>query len=137
MNRSTCASGSGYVPSVSIGFCVAITRNGSGTQLLSPAIVTWRSCITSSNALCTFAGLLVVDARSHQIRRDEIWRELNSFERAADGSGERLDSKGFCEPRYALDEQVSLRQDGHQHALQKMILADDDLLHLVKDALHE
>ena len=29
MKRSTCASGSGYVPSDSIGFCVAITRNGS------------------------------------------------------------------------------------------------------------
>jgi len=29
--RSSCASGSGYVPSVSIGFCVAITQNGSGS----------------------------------------------------------------------------------------------------------
>ncbi len=29
MKRSTCASGSGYVPSCSIGFCVAKTRNGS------------------------------------------------------------------------------------------------------------
>ena len=28
MNRSTCASGSGYVPSASIGFSVARTRNG-------------------------------------------------------------------------------------------------------------
>ena len=31
MKRSTCASGSGYVPSDSIGFCVASTRNGVGT----------------------------------------------------------------------------------------------------------
>ena len=31
MKRSIWASGSGYVPSDSIGFCVAITRNGSGT----------------------------------------------------------------------------------------------------------
>ena len=36
-----------------------------------------------------------------------------------------------------LDEQVSLRQHGHQHTLQEMILPDDDLLHLVEDALHE
>lgn len=28
MKRSSCASGSGYVPSYSIGFCVAITMNG-------------------------------------------------------------------------------------------------------------
>ena len=33
MNRSTCASGSAYVPSVSIGFWVASTRNGSGHQV--------------------------------------------------------------------------------------------------------
>ena len=31
MNRSTCASGRAYVPSVSIGFWVASTRNGFGT----------------------------------------------------------------------------------------------------------
>ena len=30
MKRSTCASGSAYVPSDSIGFWVAMTRNGSG-----------------------------------------------------------------------------------------------------------
>ena len=62
---------------------------------------------------------------------------MNSLERPADGSGERLDSKGLGEPRDALDEQVSLRQHGHQHTLQEMILPDDDLLHLVEDALHE
>ena len=33
MKRSTCASGSGYVPSWSIGFCVASTRNGSGSVI--------------------------------------------------------------------------------------------------------
>ena len=83
------------------------------------------------------AGLLIVDARSHQIRRHEIRRELNSPERPANGSGEGLDGKGLGEPWDALDEQVSLRQDGHQHTLQEMILADDDLLYLVEDALHE
>ena len=40
MKRSTWASGRGYVPSDSIGFCVAITRNGSGTRWVSRPIVT-------------------------------------------------------------------------------------------------
>src|SRR5678816_733301 len=83
------------------------------------------------------ARLLIVDARSHQIRRDEIRRELNSPKRPANGSGKGLDGKGLGEPGDALDEQVSLRQDGYQHTLQEMILADNDLLHLVEDALHE
>src|SRR4029453_16412446 len=67
MNRSTCASGSGYVPSVSMGFWVAITRNGSGTRWLSPAIVTCRSCITSSNALCTFAGARLISSARRRL----------------------------------------------------------------------
>ncbi len=37
MNRSSCASGSGYVPSCSIGFCVASTKNGSGSRCVVPA----------------------------------------------------------------------------------------------------
>ena len=32
MKRSRCASGSWYTPSDSIGFCVAITKNGVGTS---------------------------------------------------------------------------------------------------------
>ena len=126
MKRSTCASGSGYVPSVSIGFCVAITRNGSGTLCVSPAIVTWRSCITSSSALCTFAGarlissassrlrehraerrrelagLLVVDARADEVGRHEVGRELDAPERAAHGARERLDRQRLGEARARL-----------------------------------
>ena len=83
------------------------------------------------------AGLLVVDAGSHQVRRDEIRRELNSPELSANGSGEGLDREGLGKARNAFHEQVPLRQDGHQHALEEMILADDDLLHFVEDALHQ
>ena len=56
MKRSIWASGNAYVPSDSIGFWVAITRNGSGTRWVVSPIVTWCSCITSSSADCTFAG---------------------------------------------------------------------------------
>ena len=55
------------VPSVSIGFCVAITTNGSGTLWLSPAIVTCRSCITSSSALCTLAGARLISSASSRL----------------------------------------------------------------------
>ena len=68
MKRSTCASGSGYVPSDSIGFCVAITRNGAGTRCVSWPIVTWRSCITSSSADCTFAGARLISSASRKLQ---------------------------------------------------------------------
>ena len=62
MNRSTCASGSGYVPSCSIGFCVASTRKGFGSAYVSSPIVTWRSCIASRRADCTFAGARLISS---------------------------------------------------------------------------
>ena len=49
MNRSTCASGSGYVPSYSIGFWVASTRNGRASSCVCTSTVTRRSCMHSSS----------------------------------------------------------------------------------------
>ena len=69
MKRSTWASGSGYVPSDSIGFCVAMTRNGSGTRCVSWPIVTWCSCITSSSADCTFAGARLISSASRKLQK--------------------------------------------------------------------
>ena len=68
MKRSTCASGSGYVPSDSIGFWVASTRNGCGDWKVSGPIVTWRSCITSSSADCTFAGARLISSASRKLQ---------------------------------------------------------------------
>ena len=51
--------------------------------------------------------------------------------------GERLHRQRLGEARHAFDQQVPLREDRHQHALEEVVLADDDLLHLVEDALHQ
>jgi len=62
MNRSSCASGNGYVPSCSIGFCVAMTKNGSGSGYVSWATVTSRSCIDCNNAACVFGGARLISS---------------------------------------------------------------------------
>ena len=69
MKRSIWASGSGYVPSDSIGFWVAMTRNGDGTACVSLPIVTWRSCMTSSRADCTFAGARLISSASRKLQK--------------------------------------------------------------------
>ena len=66
MKRSTCASGSGYVPSCSIGFCVARTRNGCGRRYVSSPIVTCFSCIDSRSADCTFAGARLISSANRR-----------------------------------------------------------------------
>src|SRR3989449_7139932 len=62
MKRSSCASGSGYVPSSSIGFCVARTKNGRSSRYVRPAAVTWYSCIASSSAACVFGGVRLISS---------------------------------------------------------------------------
>ena len=64
MKRSSCASGSGYVPSCSIGFCVASTKNGSGSACVCPAAVTACSCIAWSSAACVFGGARLISSAS-------------------------------------------------------------------------
>src|ERR1700709_402969 len=94
MNRSSCASGSGYVPSDSIGFCVASTRNGRGSLYVSPAIVTWRPCMTSSTAHWT-------------VRGGEGGRDLRAPDAPAEHVGERLDGQRLGESRHALEQHVA------------------------------
>ena len=50
--------------------------------------------------------------------------------------GERLDRERLGEPGHAFDQQVPLRENRDQHPLEEVVLADDDLLDLVEDALH-
>ena len=160
MKRSSWASGRGYVPSDSIGFCVAMTRKGSGTSMVSRPMVTWRSCITSSSALCTLAGarlissasrrlvctgpsevwnsprLLVVDPGADEVGRHQVGRELDALELPADRLGQRLDGHRLGQAGHALDEDVAAREQGDDQPLQQCVLADDELLDLVDDVLH-
>ena len=108
MKRSSWASGSSNVPLCSIGFWVAITRNGAGSLKVSLPIVTCRSCIASSSALCTLGaarlissarsrlvkigplwiaelvGPLVEDLRAEDVRREQVDRELDPREMEVD-----------------------------------------------------
>src|SRR2546427_4142008 len=53
-----------------------MTRNGSGTRWVSRPIVTCRSCMTSSTALCTFAGARLISSPSSRLVKTgprEVW----------------------------------------------------------------
>ena len=160
MKRSTCASGSGYVPSDSIGFCVAITRNGEGTACVSLPIVTCRSCITSSSADCTFAGARLISSARRKLQKTgpelgvearpcrarymrvptrsdghEVGRELHPLEGAAEHVGDRLDRQRLRQAGHALDQEVPARQQADEDALEHLVLARDHALDLEERAL--
>src|SRR5229473_2098001 len=84
MKRSSCASGKGYVPSCSMGFCVAKTRNGSSNGYVRPPAVTRCSCMAWSSAACVLGGVrLISSAKStlaktgpgtkRKARRPVVW----------------------------------------------------------------
>ena len=62
MNRSSCASGRGYVPSCSIGFCVARTKNGRSRLNVSLPTVTCFSCIACSRAAWVLGGVRLISS---------------------------------------------------------------------------
>ena len=70
--------------------------------------------------------LRAIDARADQVRRDEVGCELHTGERSAEHSRGRLDRQGLGETGHAFDEQVALRQQAHEHALEHRILPGDD-----------
>jgi hypothetical protein len=79
----------------------------------------------------------LVNTGPNEVGGHEVGRELDALERAADRARERLDGQRLREARDAFDEQVPLREDRDEHALEERVLADDDLLDLVENALRQ
>src|SRR5262245_1881660 len=79
VKRSSWASGSGYVPSYSIGFCVAMTMKGRASSYVVPSIVTWFSCMHSSSADCVFGEARLISSTSRRFANTGPGRNSNSF----------------------------------------------------------
>ena len=146
-NRSSCDSGSGNVPAKSCGFCVAMTKNGSGSGMVCPSSETWPSFIASSSAdwvrglarlissaRSMFAKIgpwrrtnspvpLVVDAHAEDVARQEVARELDAAQLAADRLGEGAREGGLADARDVLDEQVAAGEERDERELHGVLLA--------------
>ena len=82
-------------------------------------------------------GALVraVDARSDQVGRHEVRRELDPVERTAQDIGQRLDRQGLGEAGDAFEQDVSAREQADEDALEHRVLPDDDPSDLEEDGL--
>ena len=96
-----------------------------------PPIVTWRSCMTSSRADCTFAGARLISSARTKLPNTgpssmsnepvsgrktrvptrsagtQIGRELHAPERAAEHAGQRADGEGLGQAGNALEQHVT------------------------------
>ena len=161
MNRSSCASGSGYVPSSSIGFCVAKTWNGSSSVYVLPCTVTRCSCIASSSAACVLGGVRLIssastmlakigpgvntrcrrpvvrivldDVGARDVARHQVRRELDARELEIEHLRDGVDQQRLGEARHADDQAVAAGEQRQQHELDHVLLADDQLVQLGDD----
>ena len=157
MNRSSCASGRGYVPSISIGFCVASTKKGDGSRLACPDTVTLPSCMPSSSADCVFGVARFTSSASRilpnigpalelellpsrrvlddhvgadDVARHEVGSELDPREGEVEALGERLDEQGLAEARNTLEQDVPAREEPDEDVRDDLVMAHDDLADL-------
>ena len=70
-------------------------------------------------------GVGAEDARPDEVARHQVGCELDAVERAAERGGGRLDGQRLRESGHALDEEVSSREQAHEHALEHPVLPCD------------
>ena len=79
--------------------------------------------------------LLVEDARADDVGRNQVRRELDALELAADRLGERLHRHRLGEPGEALDEEVAAGKQRDDHPFEQGVLTHDHPLDLVEHLL--
>ena len=147
------------MPSDSIGFWVAMTRNGRGTGMALAADrdlallhhLEQRGLDLGRGAVdlvgeeevaehraelgVEVAGRGPVDPRADEVRGDEVGRELDAPEGRVERVGEGPDRERLGEAGDALEQQVAAREQGDEHALEHRVLADDHASDLEQDGL--
>ena len=151
------------MPSCSIGFCVASTKNGSSQLVRRAADGDRCSCIASSSADCVLgvarlissartmlakigpalelehsrrpSGVFVDDVRADDVGRHQVGRELDALEVQVQRLGERADQQRLAQPGHAFEQRVAAGEQAGQHAVDDLVVADDHLADLRLQAL--
>ena len=77
--------------------------------------------------------LLVVDRQSGHVRGQQVRRELDPPEGAAEAPGDGLGEDGLAGARHVLDEQVASTEEGHEGESHLEVLAHDDSFDVGED----
>ena len=78
-------------------------------------------------------GLLVVDRQPGHVRGQQVRRELDPPEGAAEAPRDGLGEHGLAGARHVLDQEVAAAQQGHQGEADLVVLAHDDALDVGED----
>ena len=123
--------------------------------MVRPPAVTWRSCMASSSAAWVLGGVrlissaritlaktgpwmnwkralagalvLLEDLRAGDVGGHQVGRELDAVEAEVQDPGQAADQQGLGQAGHAHQQHVAAGEEGDQHLLDHLLLADDDL----------
>ncbi len=78
-----------------------------------------------------FHGLRMIDHGAHEVRGQQVRRELEAGERSRQRSRERLDGQGFGEAGHPFQQNVAVAQQADQQAVHQAFLAHQDPSHFI------
>ncbi len=81
------------------------------------------------------AVILVEDLRAGDVGRHQVGRELDALEAQVENLRQRLDQQRLREAGHAGDQAVAAAKQRHQHLVDDVVLADDDLAEFGEDFL--
>jgi hypothetical protein len=81
------------------------------------------------------ALLLVVEVDAGDVAGHDVRRELNALEAAADGPRDRFGQRRLADTGHVFNQQVPIGQQGHQHKVNNLAVADDDAADVLAYAL--
>ena len=79
--------------------------------------------------------ILVDDVGAGDVRRHQVGRELDAVELEVEHARHRMDEQRLGEAGHADDQAVAADEQRQQHLIDDFVLADDELLQLLDDAL--
>ena len=108
-----------------------------GVRLISSASTMFAKIGPGANYHLPASGRRVFadDVGARDVGRHQVGRELNAVELEVEHARHRMDEQRFGEARHADDEAVAADEQRQQHLLDDLVLADDELLQLLDDAL--
>ncbi len=150
------------MPSCSMGFCVARTKNGFGQRerlalrrhvallhrleerglrlrrrpvdLVREDDVGEDGPLDEAEVAAAGRRVLLDDLGARDVARHEVRRELDAREREVEGVRERADEERLGEARHAHEERVAAGEQRHEEALDGVVLPDDLLRDLGAEA---
>ena len=74
------------------------------------------------------AALLVIDRHAHDVAGQQVGRELQAAELAAQREGQRAHERRFTASGQVVQQHMAAGKYGHQNQFDLAVLADDDFL---------